>query len=181
MARGVLRPEHKSLPRGSRGKYGLLPEGALPRLARCCPVYRRRPGRLAIDTETGVAHLPGIAGFLRHHQRRFDGNTDSAPVWKGPSRRSCEEQPRGVAHRIEHDPEKWKPVFPRDKREAFARGSCSNKKIAPWSDPTQLNQTLARRAQGIADGSRNLKLPQIEVRHRRGVAQPGCGLCCDSC
>src|ERR1700736_5541180 len=129
MARGVLRPEHKSLPRGSRGKYGLLPEGALPRLARCCPVYRRRPGRLAIDTETGVAHLPGIAGFLRHHQRRFDGNTDSAPVWKGPSRRSCEEQPRGVAHRIEHDPEKWKPVFPRDKREAFAPRSCSNPKI----------------------------------------------------
>src|ERR1700678_727300 len=29
----------------------------------------------------------------------------------------------------EHDPEKWIPVFPRDKREAFARRSCSNKKI----------------------------------------------------
>jgi hypothetical protein len=29
----------------------------------------------------------------------------------------------------EHDPEKWLPVFPRDKREAFARRSCSNKKI----------------------------------------------------
>src|ERR1700677_4012853 len=26
-----------------------------------------------------------------------------------------------------HDPEKWIPVFPRDKREAFARRSCSNK------------------------------------------------------
>src|SRR5712672_3860820 len=31
--------------------------------------------------------------------------------------------------RLEHDPEKWVPVFPRDKREAFARRSCSNKKI----------------------------------------------------
>jgi hypothetical protein len=30
---------------------------------------------------------------------------------------------------LEHDPEKWTPVFPRDKREAFARRSCSNKKI----------------------------------------------------
>jgi hypothetical protein len=30
---------------------------------------------------------------------------------------------------LEHDPEKWVPVFPRDKREAFARRSCSNKKI----------------------------------------------------
>src|SRR5258705_9519684 len=30
---------------------------------------------------------------------------------------------------LEQDPEKWAPVFPRDKREAFARRSCSNKKI----------------------------------------------------
>ena len=30
---------------------------------------------------------------------------------------------------VEHDPEKWAPVFPRDKREAFARRSCSNRKI----------------------------------------------------
>jgi hypothetical protein len=47
---------------------------------------------------------------------------------------------------LEHDPEKWKPVFPRDKREAFARRSCSNKKISPGSDSTQLNQTLAHAA-----------------------------------
>ena len=31
-----------------------------------------------------------------------------------------------AASRLEHDPEKWEPVFPRDKREAFARRSCSN-------------------------------------------------------
>jgi hypothetical protein len=29
---------------------------------------------------------------------------------------------------LEHDPEKWQPIFPRDKREAFARRSCSNDK-----------------------------------------------------
>jgi hypothetical protein len=28
---------------------------------------------------------------------------------------------------LEHDPEKWKPVFPRQTPEAFARRSCSNK------------------------------------------------------
>src|SRR5258705_12325044 len=35
------------------------------------------------------------------------------------------------ASRLKHDPEKSVPVFPRDKREAFARRSCSdkNKKI----------------------------------------------------
>src|ERR1700675_2271856 len=31
--------------------------------------------------------------------------------------------------KLEHDPEKWVPVLPRDKREAFARRSCSNKKM----------------------------------------------------
>jgi hypothetical protein len=44
----------------------------------------------------------------------------------------------GPAKNLEHDPEKhalgprpdgWEPVFPRDKREAFARRSCSNKKM----------------------------------------------------
>jgi hypothetical protein len=31
------------------------------------------------------------------------------------------------AGRPEHDPEKWVPVLPRDRREAFARRLCSNK------------------------------------------------------
>ena len=29
----------------------------------------------------------------------------------------------------DHGPEKWQPVFPRDKREAFAQKSCSNKEM----------------------------------------------------
>src|SRR4051794_20797403 len=37
---------------------------------------------------------------------------------------------------LEHDPEKWAPVFPRDKREAFARRSCSNKKT-DWDDDSK--------------------------------------------
>src|SRR6266852_9916356 len=58
-------------------------------------------------------------------------------------RAACERGPGHAAYRhvracrlIEHDPDpkgrvsaKWRPVFPRDKREAFARRSCSSKKI----------------------------------------------------
>jgi hypothetical protein len=48
-----------------------------------------------------------------------------------------------VAILLEHDPEKWTPVFPRDKREAFARRSCSNKKMTDEHDSTQLKHALA--------------------------------------
>ena len=41
---------------------------------------------------------------------------------------------------LEHDPEKWEPVFPRDKREAFARRSCSNKKLD--HDPIEFNRIM---------------------------------------
>ena len=44
---------------------------------------------------------------------------------------------------LEHDPEKWIPVFPRDKREAFARRSCSNNKMSDEHDSTQLKHALA--------------------------------------
>jgi hypothetical protein len=46
---------------------------------------------------------------------------------------------------LEHDPEKWKPVFPRDKREAFARRSCSNNKMTDEHDSTQLKHALNER------------------------------------
>src|SRR6266436_4903643 len=52
---------------------------------------------------------------------------------------------------LEHDPEKacpaldagWVPVFPRDKREAFARRSCSNKKIERDNDSKKSHPALA--------------------------------------
>src|SRR5882672_4140823 len=44
---------------------------------------------------------------------------------------------------LEHDPEKWAPVFPRDKREAFARRSCSNKKIEQDDDSKKSHPALA--------------------------------------
>ena len=35
---------------------------------------------------------------------------------------------------LEHDPEKWRPFFPRDKREAFARRSCVDGRDEPGHD-----------------------------------------------
>jgi hypothetical protein len=43
-----------------------------------------------------------------------------------------------------HDPEKWVPVFPRDKREAFARRSCSNKKIERDDDSKKSHPALKK-------------------------------------
>ena len=57
----------------------------------------------------------------RLHHRRKDVRRHYPDSHRGRTRR----QVRG----LKHDPEKWVPVFPRDKREAFARRSCSNKKI----------------------------------------------------
>ena len=45
---------------------------------------------------------------------------------------------------LEHDPEKWVPAFPRDKREAFARRSCSNKRIERDDDSKRSHPALAR-------------------------------------
>src|SRR4030088_2463908 len=65
-------------------------------------------------------------------------------------------QYRRVPGPIEHDPEKWGPVFPRDKREAFARRSCSNKK---WSGMTfrrkviPLQLGLSARLDAVAHGA----------------------------
>jgi len=38
----------------------------------------------------------------------------------------------------------WIPVFPRDKREAFARRSCSNKKIERDDDSKKSHPALGR-------------------------------------
>src|SRR6266404_8895252 len=41
-------------------------------------------------------------------------------------------------------PDGWVPVFPRDKREAFARRSCSNKKMERDDDSKKSHPALAR-------------------------------------
>jgi hypothetical protein len=45
---------------------------------------------------------------------------------------------------LEHDPEKWAPGFPRDKRQAFARRSCSNKKIERDGDSKKSHPALGQ-------------------------------------
>src|ERR1700741_4071758 len=56
--------------------------------------------------------------------------------------------------RLAHDPEKCAAVFPRDKREAFARRSCANKELKRDDDSSKSHRALARRQQihlGIRD------------------------------
>jgi hypothetical protein len=60
----------------------------------------------------------------------------------------------GIFSVLEHDPEKWMPVFPRDKREAFARRSCSNKKIERDDDSNKSHPALG----ALLRGQRMLEL-----------------------
>ena len=63
----------------------------------------------------------------------------------------------------EHDPEKWVPVFPRDKREAFARRSCSNKKMKRDDDSKKSHRALVAVAQNhVGAGAAGL--------HHAGIA-----------
>src|SRR6266446_2785409 len=55
-----------------------------------------------------------------------------------PSSYGCDKCP----HHLEHDPEKWIPVFPRDKREAFARRSCAYKKVERDDDSKKSHHAL---------------------------------------
>jgi NADPH2 dehydrogenase len=74
-----------------------------------------------------VALARGTLGLARRRRTRRPGRSPAAILAlaaldaKGAVRRDA------VRGEVRHDPEKWIPVFPRDKREAFARRSCSNK------------------------------------------------------
>src|SRR5882757_9508613 len=65
---------------------------------------------------------------------------------------------------LEHDPEKWIPVFPRDKREAFARRSCSNKKIERDDDSKKSHPALAK----ILQAWERLQQPDAGGGYRAG-------------
>jgi hypothetical protein len=42
-------------------------------------------GWLSLYTKRSSAHIPGIGGILRHHQRGTDGNQDSPATQEKPS------------------------------------------------------------------------------------------------
>ena len=66
-------------------------------------------------------------------------------------------------HKV-HDPEKWEPVFPHDKRGAFARRSCLGK---GWDhDPTEPNRIMIR-----SDGSIMRRVIVIAIA---GLGLAGC-------
>src|SRR3981189_2727343 len=53
----------------------------------------------------------------------------------------------------------WAPVFPRDKREAFARRSCSNKKIERDDDSKKSHPALVKRPTIGTDRYRRISPP----------------------
>jgi hypothetical protein len=63
----------------------------------------------------------------------------------------------GLEHRPESMPSDlirgWVPVFPRDKREAFARRSCSNKKTERDDDSKKSHPALGRIASTAVFGA----------------------------
>ena len=85
-----------------------------------------------------------------------------------------------------HDPEKacpaldagWVPVFPRDKREAFARRSCSNKKIERDDDSKKSHPALALLPGGCAipNGPDRMAVKTSAASMRRRRLLPRCPL-----
>src|SRR5712671_256222 len=75
----------------------------------------------------------------------------------------------------EHDPEKhalglrpdgWVSVFPRDKREAFARRSCSNRKLE-WDDDSKKSHHAPNRLRIISAGRRGTPISRPTTRLRQ--------------
>jgi hypothetical protein len=62
----------------------------------------------------------------------------------------------------------WVPVFPRDKREAFARRSCSNKKIERDDDSKQSHPALDVDFQEVVDSILTEEAEVVEA-----IAIPG--------
>src|SRR6266436_10045248 len=58
----------------------------------------------------------------------------------------------------------WVPVFPRDKREAFARRSCSNKKMERDDDSKKSHPALAK----ILQAWERLQQPDAGAGYRAG-------------
>ena len=91
---------------------------------------------------------------------------------------------RPRVHLPEHDPEKhalgprpdgWVAVFPRDKREAFARRSCSNKKIER-DDDAKKSHPAGSKAAKKPGGARH-RQPCVQLRaqfprQREGELRP---------
>jgi hypothetical protein len=95
------------------------------------------PGRLFASPKG-----PGVANgrAARHSACGYAAVQDAlAPTGR---HLNSPEIPDSPAAFPEHDPEKWEPVFPRDKREAFARRSCSNNKIERDDDSKKSHPAL---------------------------------------
>ncbi len=82
-----------------------------------------------------------------------------------PGERTAQRPLRGILA-LEHDPEKWGPVFPRDKREAFARRSCSNRKIERDDDSKKSHHALEAHTVSLTRLSRRRNARRPYRMHR---------------
>ena len=74
----------------------------------------------------GVAAWPSQydAGRIAEPLAKIDAAAGAAAI-----RRDCDHHARGLGDgALEHDPEKWKPIFPRDKRGTRLRGDHAQTK-----------------------------------------------------
>src|SRR5882762_5612932 len=134
MTAGVRWIASRSLSSGARSR-----DGARCRVRRSsCSNSIQPPKRpILIKAEHRIRREPGRMGFVT--------GTATAQAYEP---RYIRLDPNDNVHSrtgdLEHDPEKWVPVFPRDKREAFARRSCSNKKIERDDDSKKSHPALTR-------------------------------------
>ena len=99
--------------------------------------------REQFDFGLGAQLLSGVRRWRKARQIAI--RRGEAVVSRGSQVTVLNASTRVGAGTLEHDPEKWEPVFPRDKREAFARRSCSNKKIERDDDSKKSHLALGRR------------------------------------
>jgi hypothetical protein len=81
-------------------------------------------------------------------------------TWAGYRRASCPEHDPDPKGRVSA---KWVPVFPRDKRGAFARRSCSNKKLVRDDDSKKCHPALESVFRLAADEKRMTPCGAIPV------------------
>ena len=134
---------HQTAPRRGRQPARLRNTPGTIRPRRIKPFDRRE------ETSSGSPNIPPrLRENVRSHANAGDLTARAEDYrwrWLGTERRALPSRdpvPASADHALKHDPEKWIPVFPRDKRGAFARRSCSKKRIVRDDDSKKCHLAL---------------------------------------
>src|SRR6266576_2471598 len=172
--RALLQPRQGAIP-GFRPVLGVR----LRTAARGNVWAQRTRQHLRTRSEVHQGAGPGQAepaairrhAVLRSRQDRRRNRTDDGDL-AGSRRRGAVVDHARSQTRLENDPEKWIPVFPRDKREAFARRSCSKKKIERDDDSKESHPALAERPERATIGTDRYRRISPPPRRPVGVSIP---------